>query len=86
MATLVSETADKICAGKLVDFVGSGYNSSLQIVSLGWLASIAGITGIEIVSVHQRQGGFKFRPEHRERYPAHGTSLEGTCYDNTWKL
>ncbi|NVM22045.1 MAG: hypothetical protein HWN68_09735 [Desulfobacterales bacterium] len=48
VATLVSETADRICAGKLVDFVGSGYSSSPQIVSLGWLASIAGVTGTEV--------------------------------------
>jgi len=48
VATLVSETADKICAGKLVDFVGSGYSFSLQVVSLGWLASIAGVTGVEV--------------------------------------
>ena len=48
VATVVSKTADKICAGRLVDFVGSGYSSNQEIVSLGWLASIAGVTGIEV--------------------------------------
>jgi acetoin utilization protein AcuC len=48
VATIVSETAGKICGGKLVDFVGSGYSSSLDVVSLGWLASIAGVTGTEV--------------------------------------
>jgi acetoin utilization protein AcuC len=48
VATLVSEAADRICAGKLIDFVGSGYSSNLQIVTLGWLASIAGVTGTEV--------------------------------------
>jgi hypothetical protein len=48
VATIVSETAGKICGGKLVDFVGSGYSSSLDIVSLGWLASITGATAAEV--------------------------------------
>ena len=34
--------------GKVVDFIGSGYSDSLQIVSLGWLASIVGVTGIQM--------------------------------------
>ena len=45
---LVSQTADKICEGKIIDFVGSGYSYNPQIVSLGWLASIAGVTGLEL--------------------------------------
>jgi acetoin utilization protein AcuC len=48
VATLVRETADRICDGKLVDFVGSGYSSSLDIVSLGWLASITGATAADV--------------------------------------
>lgn len=43
----ISETAEDICGGKVVDFVGSGYSTNPQIVSLGWLASIAGVTGFE---------------------------------------
>lgn len=45
---LVSQTADKICEGKLVDFVGSGYSYNPQVVSLGWLSSIAGVTNIDL--------------------------------------
>jgi acetoin utilization protein AcuC len=44
----VGRTADEICQGKMVDFVGSGYSSNPQIVSLGWLASIVGVTGVEL--------------------------------------
>ena len=44
----VGRTAAEICQGKLVDFVGSGYSSNPQIVSLGWLASIVGVTGVEL--------------------------------------
>jgi acetoin utilization protein AcuC len=43
----IGRTADEICQGKIVGFVGSGYSSNPQIVSLGWLASILGVTGIE---------------------------------------
>jgi len=44
---IISHTADEVCEGKLVDFVGSGYSYNPQVVSLGWLASIAGVAGIE---------------------------------------
>jgi acetoin utilization protein AcuC len=43
----VGRTADDICKGKIVNFVGSGYSSNPQVVSLGWLASIVGVTGVE---------------------------------------
>jgi acetoin utilization protein AcuC len=55
---VVGRTADEICQGKIVDFVGSGYSSNPQIVSLGWLASIVGVTGVE------------FRVEEPEPIPA----------------
>lgn len=45
---IISNTADEICNGKLVDFVGSGYSYNPKVVSLGWLASIAGVTGVEV--------------------------------------
>ena len=45
---IISRTAEEICEGKLVDFVGSGYSYNPRIVSLGWLASIAGVTGVEV--------------------------------------
>jgi acetoin utilization protein AcuC len=44
----IGRTAGEICQGKIVDFVGSGYSSDPQIVSLGWLASIVGVTGVEL--------------------------------------
>jgi len=44
----VGRTAAEICQGKIVSFVGSGYSSNPQIVSLGWLASIVGVTGVEL--------------------------------------
>jgi hypothetical protein len=61
---VVSETADRICAGKLIDFVGSGYGSSLQIVSLGWLASIAGVTGTEVALEEPHPIPPHLRPDH----------------------
>jgi acetoin utilization protein AcuC len=48
VGTLIRQTADEICQGKIVDFVGSGYSSNPQVVSLGWLASIAGVTGMDL--------------------------------------
>jgi acetoin utilization protein AcuC len=45
---IISRTANEICEGKLVDFIGSGYSYNPRIVSLGWLASIAGVTGVEV--------------------------------------
>ncbi len=48
IGSIIGQLASKICDGKVVDFIGSGYSDSLQIVSLGWLASIVGVTGIQI--------------------------------------
>jgi len=48
IGSIIGHVASKICEGKVVDFIGSGYSDSLQIVSLGWLASIVGVTGIQI--------------------------------------
>jgi len=48
IGSIIGQLASKICEGKIVDFIGSGYSDSLQIVSLGWLASIVGVTGIQI--------------------------------------
>ncbi|MFW5640907.1 MAG: histone deacetylase family protein, partial [Thermodesulfobacteriota bacterium] len=41
IGNLIGRVADDICGGKLIDFIGSGYSRSLQIVSLGWLASVS---------------------------------------------
>jgi len=48
IGSIIGQLASKICEGKVVDFIGSGYSDSLQIVSLGWLASIVGVTGMQI--------------------------------------
>jgi acetoin utilization protein AcuC len=44
----IGQLASKMCEGKIVDFVGSGYSHNPHMVSLGWLASIAGATGVRI--------------------------------------
>ena len=43
---LIGRTADKVCNGKIVDFIGSGYNPNPDVISLGWLASEAGVIGV----------------------------------------
>ena len=48
VGNIISCKADELCGGKMVDFIGSGYSSNPQIVSLGWLASIAGVTGVDL--------------------------------------
>ena len=45
---MIGNLSGEICEGKLIDFIGSGYSHDPRIVSLGWLGSIAGVTGIEI--------------------------------------
>jgi acetoin utilization deacetylase AcuC-like enzyme len=45
---VLGHVADRLCEGKLIDFTGSGYSRDLRTVALGWLASIAGVTGTEI--------------------------------------
>jgi acetoin utilization protein AcuC len=45
---IISRAADEICGGKLVDFVGSGYSANPRVVSLGWLASMSGVTGVDV--------------------------------------
>jgi acetoin utilization protein AcuC len=44
----MGQLAASTCEGKIIDFVGSGYSRDPDIVSLGWLASIAGVTGVPI--------------------------------------
>ncbi len=45
---LVGRTAKKLCRGKVVDFIGSGYSRNRDVVTLGWLASIAGLSGLDV--------------------------------------
>ena len=44
----MGQLAAKMCEGKIIDFVGSGYSHNLNTVSLGWLASIGGVTGVHV--------------------------------------
>jgi acetoin utilization protein AcuC len=48
VGAILAHLASEMCQGKVVDFVGSGYSHNLQTVSLGWLASIAGVTGTQV--------------------------------------
>jgi acetoin utilization protein AcuC len=48
MGAMISQTAEEVCQGRVVDFVGSGYSADQNIVSLGWLASMVGVCGIEL--------------------------------------
>jgi acetoin utilization deacetylase AcuC-like enzyme len=45
IATLVRETADKVCHGRLVLIPGSGYNP--KVLPLCWFALVAGVAGTE---------------------------------------
>ena len=42
----VREVADKVCGGRAVDLVGSGYNQSL--LPYGWLSLITGLAGLDV--------------------------------------
>lgn len=44
----VRQTARKVCHGKTIAFDGSGYDTRGILFPKGWLASICGLTGIEI--------------------------------------
>jgi len=48
IGSIVGKTAEEVCEGKVIDFVGSGYSRDSRVVALGWLASIVGITGVKI--------------------------------------
>jgi len=49
LSSLVRETADKVCGGKLVLMPGSGYNP--EVLPFCWYALIAGAVGLEEVNV-----------------------------------
>jgi acetoin utilization protein AcuC len=44
----MGQLAARTCQGKIIDFIGSGYSRDPDIVSLGWLASMAGVTGFSM--------------------------------------
>lgn len=44
----VRQIAEEVCQGKGIAFDGSGYDPRSVLLPRGWLASICGLTGIEI--------------------------------------
>ena len=44
----VGRTAERACQGKVIAFAGSGYDPVGTLFPRGWLASICGLTGIEL--------------------------------------
>ncbi len=48
IADKVRRTADRVCQGKVVAFAGSGYDPKGILFPRGWLASICGLTGIDV--------------------------------------
>jgi acetoin utilization protein AcuC len=48
IADRVRETADRACQGKVISFAGSGYDLQGILFPRGWLASICGLTGLEV--------------------------------------
>jgi len=51
ISTLVRETADRVCNGKLITIPGSGYNP--KVLPAGWYALIAGAIGLKEISVKE---------------------------------
>ena len=49
VSRLIRETADRVCSGKLVLMLGSGYNP--KVLPLCWYALVAGVVGLEEISV-----------------------------------
>jgi len=49
ISSLIRETADKVCSGKLVLIPGSGYNP--KVLPLCWYALVAGVVGLEEINV-----------------------------------
>lgn len=85
VGNIIRRMADKICEGKLVDFVGSGYSSDPQVVSLGWLASIGGVTGVEVELEEPQPTPAEFKADHRLKEAKEVVELiqsELSCY---WK-
>jgi acetoin utilization protein AcuC len=63
IGAMISEKAEEVCQGRVVDFVGSGYSADLDIVSLGWLASIIGVCGIDLEVVEPQPIPAAMRPD-----------------------
>lgn len=60
---IIGAQADKLCDGKLVDFIGSGYSSDSRIISMGWLASMAGVTGVDLTVSEPQQIPTEFKSD-----------------------
>ena len=60
----VRQTADRVCRGKVVAFDGSGYDPAGILFPWGWLASICGLTGIQV----DLEEPYPIPPGHRKDY------------------
>ena len=60
----VRQTADRVCRGKVVAFDGSGYDPAGILFPRGWLASICGLTGIQV----DLEEPYPIPPGHRKDY------------------
>ena len=62
----VRQSAEKVCHGKVVAFAGSGYDPKGILFPRGWLASICGLTGIEV----DLEEPYPIPPWHKRDYAA----------------
>jgi acetoin utilization protein AcuC len=51
IARLIRETSEKVCGGKLIFMLGSGYNP--KVLPLCWYALVAGVVGLEEINVKE---------------------------------
>ena len=63
LSNVIRETADRVCGGKLVMMPGSGYNP--KVLPLCWYALVAGIVGIEKMTVTEPYAPPKETPDCR---------------------
>ena len=85
ISSIIGHVASNICGGKLVDFIGSGYSYSLQIVSLGWLASIVGVTGIQIELEELNRISQDINPDNRLKETVTIVNEVKTKLSNYWR-
>lgn len=48
IGSFVCEVSEIVCQGRVVDFIGSGYSYDPDVVSMGWLSSVAGVSGVDL--------------------------------------
>ncbi|MEM3553918.1 MAG: hypothetical protein QW658_03035, partial [Candidatus Bathyarchaeia archaeon] len=51
LSCLIRETAQKVCNGRLVLLLGSGYNP--KVLPICWYALVAGVVGLEKINVKE---------------------------------